>query len=125
PHAEAVSPGLDAIDEPAFDHHAEYAVRGRRVELRFGGELLEIDRRAVPRQRIDQAHHPLDDLDRGFCFFGIHCSRQIRGTGEKSYMMKSRMASVRPSLKNSAGRGEGAREAPRNYMTPQRYARLN
>ena len=34
------------------------------------------------------------------------------------------MASVRPSLKNRTGRSDGAREAPRNYMTPHGYARL-
>src|SRR4051794_23961921 len=43
-------------------------------------------------------------------------------------MMKSRMASVRPlpraSVSKPAGRVAGAREAPRNYMTPQGYARL-
>jgi len=44
------------------------------MQLRFGCELLEIDRRVVPRQRIEQAHHAVDHLDRRLNFFFCHSS---------------------------------------------------
>ena len=73
-----VSARLDAVDQPAVDHHAENAVRGRRMQLGRGGELLQRRRRGMLGQHIEQMHHALDDLDRRFCrFFGHGMGYQV------------------------------------------------
>ncbi|MNC91010.1 hypothetical protein D3C83_71920 [compost metagenome] len=43
-----------------------------RVQPRFRGELLQVDRGCVPGQRVQQAHHALDHLDRGLGGFLWH-----------------------------------------------------
>ena len=64
PRAQAISAGLDAIDHAVADHYVKYAVRGRRMQLRSLCEQLEVHRRGLLRQRVEERHHAVDDLDR-------------------------------------------------------------
>ena len=63
PDAQAIRAGFDAIDQPVFDHDREDAMRGRRMQVGLTRELLEIGGTRMGRQRLDQAHHAIDDLN--------------------------------------------------------------
>ena len=95
PYAEAVRPGLDAIDEAAVDHHAQDAVRGRRVERGLRCELLQVDRGRMPRERIEQRHHALDDLDGRLCFFESH--GRMRQSGGHDFIRRNMQGQQLPS----------------------------
>jgi hypothetical protein len=62
-HAEAVAARLDAVDHAVGRHGSEDAVRGRRVQAGVLGDLLQAEGLRMLRQHLEQARHPLDDLD--------------------------------------------------------------
>src|SRR5579862_432304 len=64
PSAQAIGAGFDTVDHAIADHYVQYAVRGRRMEPGLLREQLEIDRRGMRRQRVEQAHHAVYDLNR-------------------------------------------------------------
>ena len=88
PDPEPVGAGLDAVDQPVVDHDGQDAVRGGRMELGFGGELLQVDGGGVLAERGEQPHHALDHLYGGFGFFLGHCRVFSRVCG-RFYIMKS------------------------------------
>jgi len=73
PDAEPVGAGLVAFGEAARAHRREDAVRGRRVQAGFLGEVLEAHRLVIVGQDIEQLHHAVDDLDRGLALRHVGC----------------------------------------------------